>query len=114
MKQILAALLAMLLLAGCTPTQEPSSPASEPESQSSSSAPDSGEPVSESVPEAPAGPVIDPAGQPNQPTEEPSSDQTAASWWETDLSPESLVAEIDPNLGFVTCGTPEGPVLHLR
>ena len=108
MKQILAALLAMLLLAGCTPTQEPSSPASEPESQSSSSAPDSGEPASESVPEEPAGPVIDPAGQPNLPTEEPSSDQTTASWWETDLSPESLVAEIDPNLGFVTCGTPEG------
>ena len=53
MKQILAALLAMLLLAGCTPTQEPSSPASEPESQSSSSAPDSGEPASESVPEDP-------------------------------------------------------------
>lgn len=99
MKRLFALMLALCLLAGCT--SEPSSAPEEPESSSSqsSSLPDE-EPgsSSESEPESSTAQNSSTASQP----------AATQAWWQQELSNEKLVASVDPVLGYVPCGAPEG------
>ena len=99
MKQLLALMLTLCLLAGCT--SEPSSVPEEPESSSSqsSSLPDK---ESESSSES----ELESSTAQSNPA--PSQPAVTLAWWQQELSNEKLVASVDPVLGFVPCGAPQG------
>lgn len=99
MKRLLSLMLALCLLAGCT--SEPSSVSEEPESSSSqsSSLPDK---ESESSSES----ELESSTAQSNPA--PSQPAVTLTWWQQELSNEKLVASVDPVLGFVPCGAPQG------
>ena len=101
MKRLLALMLALSLLAGCT--TEPSSAPEEPENSSSqiSSLP-------EEEPESSSESVSEPQSSTAQNSSAASQPAVALAWWKQELSNEKLIATPDPVLGFAPCGTPEG------
>ena len=101
MKRLLALMLALSLLAGCT--TEPSSAPEEPENSSSQSSS-----LPEEEPESSSESVSEPQSSTAQNSSAASQPAVALAWWQQELSNEKLIATPDPVLGFAPCGTPEG------
>lgn len=101
MKRLLALMLALSLLAGCT--AEPSSAPEEPENSSSQSSS-----LPEEEPESSSESVSEPQSSAAQSSSTASQPAVALAWWQQELSNEKLIATPDPVLGFAPCGTPEG------
>lgn len=101
MKRLLALMLALSLLAGCT--TEPSSAPEEPENSSSQSSS-----LPEEEPESSSESVSEPQSSTAQNSSTASQPAVTLAWWQQELSNEKLIATPDPVLGFAPCGTPEG------
>lgn len=101
MKRLLALMLALSLLAGCT--TEPSSAPEEPENSSSQSSS-----LPEEEPESSSESVSEPQSSTAQNSSAASQPAVTLAWWQQELSNEKLIATPDPVLGFAPCGTPEG------
>ena len=93
MERLLALMLALSLLAGCT--AEPSSAPKEPENSSSQSSS-----LPEEEPESSSESVSEPQSSTAQNSSTASQPAVPLAWWQQELSNEKFIATPDPVLGF--------------